>query len=775
MIKKLLILFLSGMLCNSLSAQQFLGLRASNFGGISNVSWNPAIAGSPFAADINLISAGFTFSNNYVGLDRRAIYDTDKFGESDFQDQYLKERINGRAKSLYLATKIQGPFSFMFSFGKNKSNKNAIAFSYNLNAVMNADGISEKLARLSYWGVGFKAEQKEPFNYQRLQNQNLSIQAMVWADYSLTYSREIFEIKQHYLKAGLTAKLVQGLMAAYLSSENVDYRWQDFDTLSLYNTDVSFGYSQSAITSQDYNNLESPSDYVKMITGFKPSKPTFAFDFGLVYEWRPDKDQYKYEMDGREWYRNDKDLYKIAAGISVTDLGRVNFDQAPQSYSFNVDKRDWFVKNMQFSDGLQSLTDTINEVAGFVSTDRPSKFKNNLPARLNFWVDYNIWKGFGLNFSGSVSPRMMKDPNKVHHISTFALTPRYDHAWFGAYLPFNIDQYANVNLGLTLRLGPVIIGTSDFLGLIAKKYVYNADIHFGLKVPIPHHKPGDRDKDKVSNRIDQCRKLPGSWESKGCPDKDKDGLTDNEDECPDIPGSVELKGCPDRDKDGITDASDLCPDEAGMPEMNGCPDKDRDGITDREDVCPDEAGTADLKGCPDKDGDKVADREDDCPEVPGDTEHRGCPDTDGDGVYDQTDRCKEEAGPASNQGCPVKVEPSPEQKKVVDMAMRGLQFETGKAVILSSSLPVLNELADILTEDQSLRLEVSGHTDNVGSSEDNLKLSKDRAEAVKAYLKTRGIAEARIFCEGFGDSRPVADNGTEEGRSINRRVEMQLK
>jgi len=69
-----------------------------------------------------------------------------------------------------------------------------------------------------------------------------------------------------------------------------------------------------------------------------------------------------------------------------------------------------------------------------------------------------------------------------------------------------------------------------------------------------------------------------------------------------------------------------------------------------------------------------------------------------------------------------------------------------------------------------LKLEIQGHTDNVGAKDANLKLSRDRADSVKAYLVKGGVVASRLTTAGFGDAQPVADNGTEEGRAQNRRV-----
>lgn len=101
-------------------------------------------------------------------------------------------------------------------------------------------------------------------------------------------------------------------------------------------------------------------------------------------------------------------------------------------------------------------------------------------------------------------------------------------------------------------------------------------------------------------------------------------------------------------------------------------------------------------------------------------------------------------------------------------------FETGKAMLEPESYNVLDELVAYLIRKDDERIEIGGHTDNVGTAANNLKLSQERAEAVRAYLLSRGIAEDRVTAKGYGLTQPVADNKTEDGRAQNRRTEVKI-
>jgi outer membrane protein OmpA-like peptidoglycan-associated protein len=285
----------------------------------------------------------------------------------------------------------------------------------------------------------------------------------------------------------------------------------------------------------------------------------------------------------------------------------------------------------------------------------------------------------------------------------------------------------------------------------------------------------DRDKDGIADNQDECPDNAGIAEFKGCPDTDGDGVPDKDDKCPKLAGPKITNGCPDRDNDGVIDDQDECPDIAGPVALAGCPDRDGDGVPDIKDNCPDLAGLAEYGGCPylDTDGDGIKDADDMCPDKKGPPENKGCPytDSDGDGVVDKDDRCPLTPGDPANFGCPVlKVE----EVAILKTAFENLEFETAKAVIRSSSFASMDELAALLISKPTWKLKISGHTDNVGTDEYNMNLSKNRAQATAKYLQGKGVAPSQVIPEWFGETKPISDNSTPEGRQKNRRVEMQV-
>jgi outer membrane protein OmpA-like peptidoglycan-associated protein len=732
-------------------AQQNMGFHSDNYAGVHALGFNPAeIVDSRFRFHMNIVSVSNTFSNNYMGIKRKALFPerSTAFDDPNFADNYLVERLNGRDKAVYQNLEIGLLPSMMFTFGKKK--QQAIGLNFRVRSNVNANGIDERTARQSY-------NELEIVDLQNvaIQNKNLSIQAAVWNEVGLTYGREVMNTGKHFMKAAGTFKITQGLGSAYFYSDNLDITFPSDTSVSVRDSDVKFGYSEA------FSLIPGGAGDV-----FNNVKLGFGGDFGLVYEFRPNIDDHKYEMDGNPDHLDPrKNKYKLKLGLGVMDLGSTKYSRARGfDADYYADRNDIWIDEAfgeAFSDfgntGLQGFGDTLASLFVENSTDKDF-YRMTLPTRINAYADYNIWKGFYVNVTASIAPGFVRNPQKTRSISEFSLTPRFEHKWIGFYLPVSINSHGNPHLGAGLRLGPLVVGTYDITPLAGKATIYDANFYMALSMPITR-KLRDKDGDHVSNKKDQCPKEKGTWATLGCPDVD---------ECIENPAL-----CNDTDGDGIVDAEDQCPDVAGLPEFGGCPDTDGDGIPDHLDDCPEEAGLVEFGGCPDTDGDGIPDHLDDCPLVPGPKENNGCPwlDTDGDGVPDKDDDCPKTPGPASNRGCPVIEE---KVKEVLNVAFDNLEFESGKAVIKSSSFPTLQSLAQVLKDNPTFKLKLSGHTDNVGNDAANLKLSQDRANAVKTYLMNTGIEENRFITEAFGASRPIADNSTAAGRQQNRRVEMEV-
>ncbi|MGH7538645.1 MAG: OmpA family protein [Gemmatimonadales bacterium] len=325
-----------------------------------------------------------------------------------------------------------------------------------------------------------------------------------------------------------------------------------------------------------------------------------------------------------------------------------------------------------------------------------------------------------------------------------------DHALHGA-----IGERFFIIEGVAIRLEGRAIFAPKTDGRFGGKWAGHLVGSFGLSMFATGRGPGDADRDRVSDRLDACPGTPAG-------------------------AVVDPRGCPiDKDGDAVSDGLDRCPGTAAGSRVDGagCPmDGDRDGVADGIDQCVDSpaGATVDAKGCPlDADADGVADPLDRCANttrgVPVDSV--GCVsarDSDTDGVTDAADRCP-------NTRRETRVDAIGCADLFVERgatALRGLAFGVGSATLTAGSYTVLDGVAAALLAHPEVRVEIAAYTDDAGAPAANLRLSQLRAEAVRGYLISRGVAANRLLGRGFGSANPIASNATAAGRAQNRRVEL---
>ncbi len=788
-----------------LFSQNYLGITQSNYAGVMGLDVQPAsFVDSRFKFDMNLASFDFNFYQNAFAFDTKDMpkwwnksfspqYNAWTQPDSTFFDRYMIRQFDENSKkNIGIYNNIQVDLlNFAFHINRNI----AIGFTIKARSILNVDNIDPTLGVLAQEGLDYPSLWNAQFN-----NQLLTMNQMSWLQYGINYGQIIKQDGEHFMKAGGTLKFNSGITSAYLYTDNFDYNLFNKDTSMYLKGDFEYGYSENLDPFISGDSKEIP---------FSTSKLGLGLDLGFVYEWRPDWKEYKYDMDGKtNLWRRSQEKYKIRAGASILDIGGMKFTKGGFSQDFSVNTSNLF--NLRVFDkakGLASFDSVIDSLilndAGWSAGSGKKTYYMNTPTALSLQLDYHIWKWFYVNATGMINLVSKKDAHKVHIANQISLTPSFDYAWFGFGIPMSMNRYSGFKAGIATRLGPVTVGVTDFRTLFATGKVRGGEFYFGLRIPIVYTEPDDQDNDKVSDKKDKCKTVPGVWAFQGCPDTDGDGIKDTEDDCPEVAGLAKFKGCPDRDNDSIIDKLDKCPDDFGLAKFGGCPDRDNDSIIDMDDACPDDAGPVALNGCPDTDKDGIIDAVDYCPNEYGVPENNGCPwpDTDGDGLLDKDDACPQLAGPLANKGCPYidtdkdgvldKDDECPgtpgtiankgcpeitqEVQEILKTAFDNLEFESGKDIILAGSFNSLDELAKVLVKKSTWELEMEGHTDNVGNDQKNLILSQKRAEAVKAYLVSKGVDAKRLHAYYYGEMKPIADNATEEGRQKNRRVEMKIK
>ncbi len=395
--------------------------------------------------------------------------------------------------------------------------------------------------------------------------------------------------------------------------------------------------------------------------------------------------------------------------------------------------------------------------------------------------------------SGSYSLRLLINPrNERRRLKPFLLFGLGDVIYTSdpklpdADLGYHSSTVLTLGGGFRQRLtGHMALRVEFNTEVSRQQSFHNEHLNAGLTWVFGGGAPNDSDGDGILDISDRCPDTPkGALVDKhdGCPwDLDGDGVMEGLDKCADTPRGwpVDQDGCPlDSDGDAVPDGIDKCADtpKGAIVNAEGCPlDSDRDTILDGIDKCPDtphgavvDPPDSPTAGCPhDSDNDGVPDGIDECALTPAGAtvNEKGCPtDSDGDRALDGIDQCPDtpKGQKVDREGCPRVRLDKPEPQVLMNVKfLKGTEFYPGADSWLALGLDALTYWSDV-------SVEIGVYTDKGG----NKAIAARRAEVVKAWLAAHGIEARRLFVKAYGPVNFIADNGSEEERDKNNRVEL---
>ena len=255
----------------------------------------------------------------------------------------------------------------------------------------------------------------------------------------------------------------------YFFIDNVDYKFFTTDSLALISSHVNYGHS---------TNLEFNPDAIKFGFGGKPS---VALDLGGTYEFFPITDVRTKTQSQRDWLKRE---YRYKIGLSIQDLGWITYLKPPNARDFTAEVNNNINLNSFNTSGatpLASADDTLRKK--FTMIDNDTKFRMNLPTLISAQGDIYAGHNIYLNSTVNYAFQLKNNEDKIHEVTTLSITPRWDWRWLGLYVPFSFDKFSHFRLGVSTRIGPLIVGMADILPFISKRDVYGMDFHFLLKVP----------------------------------------------------------------------------------------------------------------------------------------------------------------------------------------------------------------------------------------------------------------------------------------------------
>lgn len=463
---------------NQLYAQENIGMSSGNYAGVTGVWYNPAsIADSRYKFDINIIGINSYFNNNYLlvknGAFVRRLFRKEPYNGSfdAVKNDLLQEQlpVNGKVYGR-VESNIHFPLSFMATTGK----RSAIAITMNNRTINKVDNLNTDLAR-SFFG-----ELRDSTLYgKNMQLDSTQYNFLNWQEVGFTYSRVMMSSKHHLLKMGVTLKWLGANAAAYIQTDNAIVSFRDSQTLSLRTPLMHYARTANADIGQFnrrdiFNNIEDQ---------------TFGWDAGLVYEFRAKVKKFRYvDEENNEEQRRDLNKYMFRIGLSLVDMGRFTLNKKPLTNDFSANIVNWNFSDVHasnLSDFDTALAKQVNYIPGASST-----FTYRLPAALIANFDLHLFGGFYINVAAKAPFESFKKTTDTYISANkwVAITPRFEGKFFGIYVPVT-RAYNRTNIGATVKLGPVYLGSNNLAQILSNPSSYEADFHAGVRLSIPYGKP----------------------------------------------------------------------------------------------------------------------------------------------------------------------------------------------------------------------------------------------------------------------------------------------
>lgn len=442
-------------------AQDFPGYRSGNYTGVNSVFFNPAnIADSRYRWDINLVSISTLVGNNKASFNLKSLGDS-------FKGDSLKNQIfgdNAGPSSGTFSLNVVGP-SVMFNVGK----KWAFALTSRARTMVTIQDIDGKLA--NKLTEDFQNDPSLPYTINS--NNNMHVTANAWTEFGASAARVLVDNGTNFLKGGVSLKYLAGAANGYMfinqfhGTLNADQIQQD---VYLSNTTGQLGMGFGGVKLNDF----SASD----LTSFKSTG--IGADLGFVYEFRPGC------ADGKSKGRNEN-KYKLRVGAALLDIGSIKYERDQQrsgAYDIHIAGSQKFYFDQLKSADIDNYKSVFQSNPSMFTAlgDSGASYKVSLPTTLQLDADYHIHRGFYVNVAGQIS--MVKTDTKPYnsqYYNGFAITPRFEGRAVGVYVPINYNELTHLNAGLSLRFGPLFIGSGSVLTALFGDSK-QADFHIGIHI-----------------------------------------------------------------------------------------------------------------------------------------------------------------------------------------------------------------------------------------------------------------------------------------------------
>ncbi len=464
---RFLLISLIYILCLNLSSgQERLGLSLENYAGINSVSLNPANAFmSPHKWDINILSSNVFFENNYAFLKNtntfnllkdieniKIVYDPENKSETSYPPgTELIDFSKRKKKSFFFASgNFTGP---SFSIKINKTNMLGIVSAFRFYGSF--PNILKELGFYTYF--------EKPY-FQSYPISSFDLGYMSWHEYGINYVKNIRGYSTNTL-LGITVKYLSGNEAMFFENKKtIQFEQMPNDSIAaLDHINLQYGYTSSSLRFNDFQ--------------LKHNGTGVSLDLGATMIFGEDHKNYKFRI-----------------GVSLLDIGFINYNKNSLEYTININTFKAFDISgfgaiERFSQ-LDSARQIINKQLNNNPENRTvsNSFKMWLPLTMSIQFDYSFSELFYVN--GTLLQRIITKEHHVTRGNLLAISPRIEHRWFSVSTPLILYDWKDFRIGTSIRLAYLILGSDNVFSLFSNHSQFSgSDLYIGLKFnPFTIHK-----------------------------------------------------------------------------------------------------------------------------------------------------------------------------------------------------------------------------------------------------------------------------------------------
>ncbi|MFZ4799381.1 MAG: hypothetical protein ACOYMA_17910 [Bacteroidia bacterium] len=474
------VVFCSIFLLN-IKAQNQFGLTTGNYSGLHNLQINPAnICFQPVTYELNIVGAdGFINNNNFF---TNATF----VPKLPFNNNYTRLRLKNhnykpdslKPGNLLLFSDIQsngyvfggvnvlGP-SILFALSRKKS----MAITTGFRTHLSATNINSFGAQAVFEGLSFN-----PIKFQQMKMENTKISIGSWSEIGLSYAQVINDNRNYTHRLGISVKALLGILGGYAYDKGFNGRNETGSQLIFDNSNFSYAYSGPA-TNDKLKNTSSKDIALRGIGA--------SFDIGYSIQKNP--------VPGTRYcpnlyqYGNNTKAYNWKAGISFLDIGAIQYFK--NSFATNIINGSlvWGKFDTIVIYDITAIDATLRSYVGAEHTQTFKKFWLILPSAVSLQYDYNINSIFFVNAT-IVQRITLANMPSLSRMNSVAIIPRYETEELTVCMPFILNEYKDINLGLAIRYKHVTIGSDRFGETFGLQNIYGANFYFAFKYSLINKK-----------------------------------------------------------------------------------------------------------------------------------------------------------------------------------------------------------------------------------------------------------------------------------------------